>query len=211
MSAQRLPSSQSPKLFSELGGGNSRGGFDSPGQLKSPLKKRNMDSAGSAPSGVGDMFNFARVLNTADGGGTPAASPSRGQNPAASSDASLYNIDFQHLQAFTVPGIELNDEISMKPGRASKGSIPQITPFPEYLRRNTAEVADGENYEKLGLFTGADVVEYYGHHTSGAEVKVVFLNRPPPSKTFNPICSMLCPAPPPTPNTLQCRPVVLFA
>ena len=94
--------------------------------------------------------------------------------------------DFQNLQAFTVPGIELTDEISMKPGRASKGSIPQITPFPEYLRRNTAEVADGENYEKLGLRTGADVVEYYGHHTSGAEVKVVFLNRPPPSKNFQP-------------------------
>jgi dynein heavy chain len=182
MSAQRIPSSQSPKLFSELGGGSSNGAVGSPSQMKSPMKKRHMDSAGSVPSGSGDMFNFSRVLSAADGG-TPN-SPSRGQNVA--SDSTLYNIDFQHLQAFTVPGIELTEEISMKPGRASKGSVPQIMPFPEYLRRNTSEVADGENYEKLGLRTGADVVEYYGHHTSGAEVKVVFLNRPPPSKNFQP-------------------------
>ena len=122
MSAQRLPSSQSPKLFSELGGVSSNGALGSPGQMKSPIKKRNMDSAGSAPASSGDIFNFARVLNTGDGG-TPS-SPSRGQN--AASDPSLYNIDFQHLQAFTVPGIELTDDISMKPGRASKGSVPQI-------------------------------------------------------------------------------------
>ena len=126
MSAQRIPTSQSPKLFSELGGGSSNGTLGAAGQMKSPIKKRHMDSAGSLPSGSGDMFNFSRVLSTADGGSPN--SPSRGPNVA--SDASMYNIDFQHLQSFTVPGIELTDEISMKPGRASKGSVPQIMPFP---------------------------------------------------------------------------------
>ena len=110
MSAQRLPSSQSPKLFSELGGGSSNGTLGAVGQMKSPIKKRHMDSAGSVASGSGDMFNFSRILSTGDGG--VPSSPSRSQNIA--SDSALYNIDFQHLQAFTVPGIELTEEISMK-------------------------------------------------------------------------------------------------
>jgi len=45
---------------------------------------------------------------------------------------------------------------------------------------------DGDNFEALGLHTGEDAIEFFGYNGMTSDVKVLFLNRPPPSVNFRP-------------------------
>lgn len=80
------------------------------------------------------------------------------------------NCDFQHVLS----------QKSVKPEDGPQNTSGQTTLLVEEDDEETRE------FEALGLRTGEQALEFFGFHGVNSEIKVLFLNRPPPSLNFRP-------------------------